>query len=61
VAGAEITVTLTAPTVRTPVPSDPSCAAPITGTVHVTTTAAFPPAAMGSAGTITFDVTGTSS
>jgi hypothetical protein len=61
VAGAEITVTLTAPTVSTPVPSDPSCAAPITGTVHVTTTAAFPPAAMGSAGTITFDVTGTSS
>ena len=60
-AGPEITVTVTAPTVGTAAPSDPTCASPITGTVHITTTAAFPPTAMGSAGTITFDVTGTSS
>lgn len=56
-----ITVTVTAPAVGTAVPSDPTCAAPITGTVHVTTTAAFPAAAMGTTGTITFNVTGTSS
>ncbi|WP_395243624.1 hypothetical protein ACGGZK_16055 [Agromyces sp. MMS24-K17] len=60
-AGAEITVTVTAPTVGTAVPSDPSCASPINGTVNITTTATFPAAAMGQSGTIEFDVTGTSS
>ncbi len=59
-AGAEITVTVTAPAVGTATPSDPGCTTPVNGTLHVTTTAAFPATAQGLDGTITFDVTGTS-
>jgi len=60
-AGAEMTVTVTAPTVGAALPSDSGCAAPVNGTLTVTTTAAFPPAAQGESATITFNVTGTSS
>lgn len=59
-AGTEVTATVTAPAVGTATPSDPTCATPIAGTLTVTTTAAFPAAAQGQTGTITFNVTGTS-
>ncbi|KQQ93718.1 hypothetical protein ASF62_05795 [Leifsonia sp. Leaf325] len=59
-AGVEITVTVTAPTVGDATPSDPGCAAPIDGTLNVTTTADFPATAQSQTGTITFNVTGTS-
>jgi hypothetical protein len=59
-AGAEITATITAPLVGAALPSDPTCAAPVAGTLQVVTTAAFPFAAQGTTGTITFTVTGTS-
>ncbi|MCS0500705.1 hypothetical protein [Protaetiibacter mangrovi] len=59
-AGAEVTATVDAPSVGTAVPSDPTCASPISGNLNITTTADFPPAAMGLDGTIVFFVTGTS-
>jgi len=60
-AGAELTATVTTPVVGAALPSDPSCATPVAGTLHVETTAAFPSAAQGLTGAITFTVTGTSS
>src|SRR4051794_30064681 len=58
--GGTVTATVTAPLVGAATPSDPTCATPVTGTLHVTTTAGFPFAAQGLAGTIAFNVTGTS-
>jgi hypothetical protein len=59
-AGAELTATVTTPLVGAVLPSDPSCATPVAGTLQVVTTAAFPSAAQGLTGEITFTVTGTS-
>jgi hypothetical protein len=60
-AGATLTATVTTPLVGAALPSDPTCATPVVGTLHVVTTAAFPSAAQGLSGAITFTVTGTSS
>ena len=55
-------MTVTSPTEGTALPpSNPTCATPITGTLEVTTTADFPPAAQGETGTISFRVSGASS
>lgn len=59
-AAGTITSTITAPVVGTALPSDPTCATPVAGTLQVVTTAAFPPEAQGDTGTISFSVTGTS-
>ncbi len=59
-AGAELTATVTTPLVGAALPSDPSCAAAVAGTLRVVTTAAFPSDAQGLSGSITFSVTGTS-
>ncbi|MDY0909425.1 hypothetical protein [Microbacterium sp. CFBP9034] len=59
-AGASITLTVTSPSVGTVLPSDASCASPVSGTLQVVTTAAFPPEAQGTSGSIAFTVTGTS-
>lgn len=60
-AGAELTATVTTPLVGATLPSDPSCAAPVVGTLQIVTTADFPSDAQGESGEITFTVTGTSS
>lgn len=60
-AGAELTVTVTTPLIGAALPSDPTCATPIAGTLQVVTTADFPGTAQGLSGDITFTVTGTSS
>ena len=60
-AGAELTATVTTPIVGAALPSDPTCATPVAGTLQVVTTDDFPPEAQGLSGAITFTVTGTSS
>jgi hypothetical protein len=58
-AGAALTATVTTPVVGTALPSDPTCANPVVGSLQVATTADFPFAAQGLSGDITFTVTGT--
>jgi hypothetical protein len=53
-----LTVTVTAPTVSTALPSDPSCASAVAGNLQVVTDGTF--VAQGATGDITFNVTGTS-
>ena len=60
-AGAELTATITTPAVGAVLQSDPDCLTPVVGNLQVVASAAFPSAAQGQAGTITFTVTGTSS
>ena len=61
-AGATLTATVTTPLVGAALPpSAAACATPVVGNLAVVTTAAFPSAAQGTSGTITFTVTGTSS
>ena len=60
-AGVTLTATVTTPIVGTALPpSDAACATPVAGNLQVVTTAAFPSAAQGLSGAITFTVTGTS-
>ena len=55
-----MTATITGVAEGDGLPSDTTCANPVTGNLVVTTTADFPPAAMGQTGDISFTVTGQS-
>ncbi|KQP01166.1 hypothetical protein [Leifsonia sp. Leaf264] len=59
-AGANMTATITGVAEGDGIPSDTTCANPVTGNLVVTTTVDFPPTAMGQTGDISFRVTGQS-